>query len=364
MNKKSSGDCITLMAVGDIMLGDHPMRIGHGVGSKIKQKGSQNIFQHVREVLNDADITFGNLEAVLSNKNLDSKSLRSVQLRGNPNSVEGLIHTGFNVLSLANNHAMEHGREALKETLEILSRNNIYYIPTDKYKNHQEPVVIEVKKIKIGFLGYCLVTDDTTFGINRNSSNILNDVRHAKKQCDFVILSLHWGHEYIEYPSSKQIQLAHEFVDAGANIVLGHHPHVLQGIEIYKGGVIAYSLGNFVFDMWQEKMRMSVILRCVISRTGTIDTEVIPIFINRNYQPTILQGQIAKKFLIKMDKLSSLLKENMSTENYEIKAKNCVSSYRKDIRKYFLKNFYRYPPVLALQIMENYIKKYFRRLKP
>jgi poly-gamma-glutamate synthesis protein (capsule biosynthesis protein) len=258
--KKTSSDnheYVTLMAVGDIMLGDHPICIGHGVGSKIKKEGAKYIFQHVRGLLNEADIAFGNLEAVLSKKNLNEKDVNSASLRAMPESADGLTYAGFNVLSLANNHIMEHGKEALLDTMNILRKNGIKYVGP-------EDVVLSIRGTKVVFLAYCLLDEPGTC-CKAESSEIIENVKRVKSKADIVIVSLHWGDEFIHKPSRYQVKLAHEIIDSGANIILGHHPHVLQGVEMYNGGLIAYSLGNFVFDMWQEKMRESVILKCLIS---------------------------------------------------------------------------------------------------
>ena len=349
MNQKFSNDHVTLMAVGDIMLGDHPICIGHGVGSKIKKEGGKHIFQHFREILNEADITFGNLEAVLSKKNLNEKDIKSVSLRGMPESIEGLTYAGFNVLSLANNHAMEHGKEALLDTMNILRTNGIKYVGP-------EDIVLSIRGTKVVFLAYCLL-DEPGACCKAEPSEIIENVRRVKSNADIVIVSLHWGYEFVQRPLLYQVKLAHEIIDAGANIILGHHPHVLQGVEMYNGGLIAYSLGNFVFDMWQEKMRESVILKCHIS-DSVIVRELIPVFINEDFQPQVLQGGEATKLLLKLDQLSQSLSGKLSSDReYIEEVAYHRRRYQRDIRIYFLRNFYKYNPRFAMQLISSSIVK-------
>lgn len=354
---------ITLMAVGDIMLGNRFICMKHGI-STMRRKNPKYPFLHTASTLRKGDIVFGNLEAVLSTKNMNINSIKTLQLRGMPSAIEGVTYAGFNVLSLANNHVMEHGKEAMFETKSILSAHNIKYIGVDKnIKKDRKPAIIKIKNIKIAFLAYCLVHDKTSFCPISNPSDICTDVKKAKTQADIVIVSLHWGNEFIERPSPFQIKLGRKIIDSGANIILGHHPHVLQGIETYNGGRIAYSLGNFVFDQWQEKTRESMIFYCKLSKNGIISTETLPVYINDKYQPEILEGIKAKKLLSKINDLSSrLMSEDLSnfdkkTKEYMAEVKFHRNQYRKDLRKYFLMNIYRYPPRFTFQIVKEHIVK-------
>ena len=250
---------IVITAVGDIMLGDLPMCNGFGVGSTIKKYGSKFIFEKIKDELS-GDIIMGNLEAVLSDKNKNTFSINSMSLRGSPKSVEGLKYAGFNILSLANNHSLEHGYEALYDTIGLLNKNNILSLGVGiKKEIARKPVVFNIKTKKIVFLSYCLRPDKTAYKSTDNKKEVLKDVIDTKRYADCIILSLHWGDEFVQSPAPWQIEFAHKLIDNGVSIILGHHPHVLQGIEEYNGGIIAYSLGNFVFDMWQQKERESLI---------------------------------------------------------------------------------------------------------
>ena len=350
---------ITFLAVGDIMLGDQAISIGHGVNSVIKKNGSKYIFEKIIDVLKDKDILFGNLEAVLSEKNLKMNSLNSRQMRGHPDSVNGLKYAGFNILSLATNHILEHGKEALEDTIHILEKNNINYVGVEKYD--RRPKVIEVKSKKISFLAYCLIEESTAFNSVKKTAEILDDIRNYKNRGDINIVSLHWGTEFMSYPSKQQIELAHKIIDAGADIILGHHPHVLQGIEFYKDKPIAYSLGNFVFDMFEGESRESIILKFTVSENNRIKADPIPVFIDSSYRPT-LDNLKSSKSSVTIKNLPQI--KLIDKEDYEKNTYRIHESIGRERRNYFLKKIYRYPPHLSLQYLLKMIRLRLKKIQP
>lgn len=359
---------VILIAVGDIMLGELPLCLGHGVGSKIKENGAISPFLQVAPILKKGDIVFGNLEAVLSNNSRDKKCLSSVAMRATPEAVNGLAYAGFNVLSLANNHALEHGDEALTETMSILSAHDIKYVGVDaNITRAREPLIIGIKDITIALLAYCLVIDRTAFTTTTNSEEICSDVRKAKANSNIVVVSLHWGNEYIRRPSPQQISLAHQIIDSGADVILGHHPHVLQGIEKYHNGLVAYSLGNFVFDMtYLTETRSSIMVEFRLSKKGVAGYRMIPIYISDEYAPYILSGKQKELALGELDKLSAYLVEDGSAnyggkEGEYIKQVDCLRNQAsRRMMRYFARNLYRYPPRFAFQIITNYLRKHLR----
>jgi len=354
------------MAVGDIMLGDSTLCIGHGVGAKIKARGVTFPFLHVADVLRKGDIVFGNLEAVLSNNGMDKKYLNSVAMRAMPEAVAGLNYAGFSVLSLANNHILEHGSHSLLETAQVLAQHNIKYSGVDTPSSKaRRPLMVNAKGIKIAFLSYCLVPDKTAYISINGHDEICHDVRKAKSQADIVVVSLHWGSEYIERPAPWQVNLAHHIIDSGANVISGHHPHVLQGIESYNRGVIAYSLGNFVFDMnYIEETIYSVILECKLSKKGVDDFKLYPIIIGADYAPQPLLGGEGERLLTRLNRLSSELKAESSLnhmiagEEYSKQAESSRRQARKKMWRYFANKIYKYPYRYAFQIVENSLRKY------
>ena len=348
-------DVVTLMAVGDIMMGDHPICLGHGVGTRIKKQCPEYICDNISDVLRNADITFGNLECVLSDIGIDQTNYKTVHFRGTETSVDGLMHAGFDVLSIANNHILEHGENSLIRTKELLYDNGIQTVGISENKiKSRQPVILNRNGISFGFLAYCLVRDKTAYCSVGNSHDIITDVKKAKNDVDILVVSLHWGNEFVRKPSPEQFSLGHSIIDAGAKLILGHHPHVLQGIETYNDGVIAYSLGNFVFDMWQRKMRESMIFSCRFSKNGIVDFEIMPAYINDFYQPYLLQGD-KKKVLL--SKITNEFLVHLNEDAYQKEVGDCRTQYRLDLVKHLLLNCYRYKPIYLYQILEDFIKK-------
>lgn len=351
----SDNDAVTLMAVGDIMLGDHPICLGHGVGSFIKKQSPEYIFSNVSDILKNADITFGNLECVLSDIGVDQANHKTVQLRGAETSMSGLTNAGFDVLSIANNHILEHGEKSLIRTKKLLYDNGIQAVGASESKRKsREPVILSRNGVSFGFLAYCLVRDETAYCSVEDSHDIINDVRKAKNDVDILVVSLHWGNEFVRKPSPEQFTLGHSIIDAGAKLILGHHPHVLQGVETYNDGVIVYSLGNFVFDMWQRKMRESIIFSCQFSKNGIVDFEIMPAYINDFYQPCLLQG--SEKHIL-VSKVMDEFSEHVDEDTYQEEVRVCRTQYRLELVIHLITNFYKYKPIYIWQIAKSFINK-------
>jgi poly-gamma-glutamate synthesis protein (capsule biosynthesis protein) len=355
---------VRLVAVGDIMLGESPLCLGRGVSSAIRKRGPDHPFVHVVDCLKDGDLVFGNLEAVLSNSGAKRGYVRSLALRGDPKAAEGLKCAGFNVFSLANNHALEHGPEALEETMCALKEQGIGYVGVGaSLKEGRTPLILSSKGAAVAFLAYCLVHDKTAYVSVDYPKGICDDVAKARTKADLVVVSLHWGSEYIHKPSPVQVRLAHDIIDSGCAVILGHHPHVLQGIERYSGGLIAYSLGNFVFDMWGRSTRESAILKVALSKSGVKDIEVVPVRINGSYQPEVLSGHEAKEVLSRLEDwglpILHRVDEDMETHMaaYMEEAAACRRAQRREIRRYFVKNLLRYPPHYSAQIVMDYLAR-------
>jgi poly-gamma-glutamate synthesis protein (capsule biosynthesis protein) len=233
----------------------------------------------------------------------------------------------------------------MQDTLDLLDANGIRHVGI---KNGQL-LELEAKGLKMVFLAHNLVKEKIAPDNVSTQSEVVESVKEAKGKGDIIIVSIHWGAEYVSKPSPSQIRFARELIDSGADVILGHHSHVLQGVERYGKGVIAYSLGNFVFDTHHEKTRESAILSLEISKDGVIGARPIPVFINDSYQPEVAQAEKARSIISKVEKLSSdLEKEDLSdfekkTEVHEKEVRLKLQEYGKESRMYFLKNVHRYP---------------------
>ena len=291
---------VTVAAVGDMLFDLAPRRL-------IAAKGGKAPLVYVAPSLRTADLTLGNLENPLSNrgKAVGGKPSNLI-FKGDPRAVKGLVASGFDVVALANNHMMDHGKVALADTLKTLNRAGIAHAGAGMNTAAAwQPAVIVRNGARIAYLSF---TDNVPDGftpsksrpgvaVGRNMTKVKNAIRSAKRHADYVIVSFHWGVEQSYTADSQQIRDAHAAVNAGADVVLSHHPHVVQGFEFYHHKLIAYSLGNFVFPYKTTEGRKSVILRATLTPTGTIGARVTPVYLGDYGRPKPVKGSLARSIL-------------------------------------------------------------------
>ena len=351
------------MAVGDIMLGDSPVCYGFGVHSMIARHGSDFPFAEVASTLKTADLVVGNLEAAASAFDPRKDGFRSIQYRAQPAAIEGLARAGFNVVSTATNHTMQHGRQAVEETVDLLDKAGIRYTGLEiREKSIFNPCSINIKGRRFGFLNYNLRPQqyfiDPPQWKEPDEQLMLSEISELKRSVDHVIVCMHWGDEFIEYPSPEQVRLGRAIIDAGASVILGHHPHILQGLERYKSGVIAYSLGNFVFDLWQAKLRRSMILKLDFDGSSTTAIEIIPVMINRHHQPEVLTGGEGTEAVKYIDGLAEMVTDDMSKlDSYREMVEDNTRQYRRDVNWYYLTHIHRYNPRLFFGNLLNSLRR-------
>lgn len=316
-------ETVELFAAGDVMLARHVEKL-------IEAHGPGYPFLHTRDLIRGADISFANLESPIAQGGFKLPG-KGIWFRASRAAAQILSSAGFDVLSLANNHILDYEAPALKETIEFLRAQDIK--PVGAGRNLTEarsPVVYEVRGIRTGFLAYSDFADiywhpeyrrslratDTLPGVAPLSREIiLEDVAALKDAVDIIVISLHWGNEYVDHPDSSQRALARELIDAGADLVIGHHPHVFQGIEVYKQGVIAYSLGNFVFDQyWSTKTQQGLALRCRLAKEGISSVDVLPVTIRRA-QPSVAGGDEGRAIVSQLVSLSRALDTKVEVIN-------------------------------------------------
>jgi len=274
---------VRLQAVGDVLLWI---------------RNNKKPFALVQDELKAKDLLFGNLETVLSESGTESRK-RWVNTTP-PEAGDYLKDAGFDILSVANNHTLDMGREGFEKTLEGLEARGIAYIGGARGDKPPAGLVVERNGIRLGFLGYTSGRFQSPPGVTvakLKKKAIINDIRALKSRCDHVVVSLHWGIENTYYPSPDQVRLAHALIDSGATLVLGHHSHTIQGLERYKDGLIAYSLGNFQFDteIFKEKINSTMILSVDLDRNGIRDYTITPCVINSDFQPEVAEGQAREK---------------------------------------------------------------------
>lgn len=263
-----------VQAVGDLMLGDSVSAVGYGFRSRYGDGDLVSVFEDLAPVFAGADLVLGNLEVPLPPGPFDPHDRHEAQLRGHPGYARALRAAGFDVLSIANNHADQHGPEALRSTIETLEAAGMRCcgVRGDGRPWHSIPVRLTVGGTTVGILGYSLRPPQ--YGASPPYAqgpveSLIEDLSRLRDTVDNVVVSLHWGREYVDEPSAEEVETGRRLIDAGAHLVLGHHPHVVRPVEAADGGIIAYSLGNAVSDMiWQERLRIGLIAEIEL-RSGT-----------------------------------------------------------------------------------------------
>src|SRR3989344_4506107 len=301
---------ITLTFGGDIMM-------DRGVKNSVRKNFNgdySKLFEKskvLRDILKKSDIVFANLEGPASNKGADLRNLYSFRM--DPETIPALKGAGISVLSVANNHIGDWGRLAYIDSLSRLTENEILYTGGGNTKEEAEtPAIIEKYGMKIGFLGFSDVGPTCMeAGTDKAGQLLASDPRfdeivaNAAKQVDYLLVSFHFGDEYKPKHNARQEYLAHKAVDAGAKVVIGHHPHVIEDTEVYsrKGctqsscmSYIIYSLGNFIFDQsWSEPTMQGMLLEMKLSRNGEIAVKKNTMELNSAFQPDqIMEGKEEK----------------------------------------------------------------------
>lgn len=289
---------ITLSFVGDITLGNYA---GQGYDGSFDQeyekqgKDSTYFLKNVKSVFEEDDLTIANLEGPLTTSTDHAE--KTFAFKGKPEYVNILTEGDIEAVTLANNHSKDHFEQGMKDTKEVLDEKGIEHFGYD------ESSIIDVKGIKIGFLGYAFPYEFT--------SDMEKAVTELKSQTDLVVVYYHWGIERDPAPMESQRSIAKETIDAGADLIIGSHPHVLQGIETYKGKKIVYSLGNFCFGGNKNPSdKDTMIYQHTFSFENDElvkeDNKIIPCMISstssrNNYQPTIVDGDDASRVLKKVN---------------------------------------------------------------
>lgn len=283
----SAGDTVTFCAAGDVLL-------DRGCRMMTRLHGFDYLFESVRDFVQSSDLALCNLEGPLSAKK--RTSVENMRFCADSVYVEVLKRSGFDVFCLANNHILDYGRQALMETRNILEINGLAAVGAGKNKSEAASArLIQKNGYAFAFLAFAAVP---YFGAGLNadlpcpaiadSATVRAEVEKCRPGADYVIVTFHWGVEYAARPNKEQMRLARLCIDSGADLVIGHHPHVIQSIEKYRGKFILYSLGNFVFDQHKPEQRESILFACTFRKGKVESPHVVPVIIpDRMYSPEL-----------------------------------------------------------------------------
>ncbi len=276
-------------------------------------------------VLGNADIVAGNLESTISTRGKAVEN-KKFTLRAGPVAARALKSAGIRVVTLANNHSLDFGPLALWDTIASLEDNGILYSGAGmSLDDARTPAIIKIKGRTLAFLAYSLTFPLEFFASAGRPGTapgyaefVKADIEKVRPRADLVIVSFHWGAELLTAAKDYQIELGRHAIDWGADLVLGHHPHVLQELEVYKGRLIAYSLGNFVFGSESERTNTSMILLTTFQGKTLVRVEAVPLDVNNyrvKYRPHVLDGKAAALVLDSVNAASARFKTKLEIAN-------------------------------------------------
>lgn len=247
-------------------------------------------FEDVAEIFRNADLAFVNLETSVSTRG-ESEKKEGYGFRTDPKYLEAYTEAGIDIVSCANNHTRDYGMDALADTFAHLDEYGIRYVGAGMNKTEAEKLeTFELNGITVGFTAINMINMNPTWyatderaGLNCVDSwdceHQLELISEYDKQCDVLFVSVHWGLEYYNTITEEQQDFAHKLCDNGADVILGHHPHVLQPIEAYENSVIFYSLGNFLFYKMDDDAGKTALIEIEIDKNGFIGGKIHPVFI-------------------------------------------------------------------------------------
>ena len=296
---------ITISAAGDCTLGtDEYFDRSTSLNAYYDSNGASYFFQNVKSVFEADDLTIVNMEGTLTEET--ARQDKTYAFKGPAEYTQILTEGDVEAANLANNHSHDYGDQSYTDTIEALDAAGITSFGYDR------TAVMDVNGVKVGLVGTYELAD----GMGCEDEMIANIKAVEDQGAQIVIVSFHWGLERENYPTENQVNLAHSAIDNGADLVLGHHPHVLEGIEVYKGKNIVYSLGNFCFGGNSNPSDKDTM---IFQQTFTVEngelkednvTNIIPCSISsesgyNNYQPTPLEGDEAERVKGRIEEYSS-----------------------------------------------------------
>ena len=303
------------------------------MGSKstrvLYQQGYDYPFDHTKPLFKDSSIILANLEGPLTDTGTPTPDKKYVYKSPANQVIQALKNAGINAVTLANNHIMDYGDEGLNNTIQALDAAHIAHVGAgSNLTQARKPALFNIDGITVGLLGYSLTfpesywaTDEiagTAFG---QEEEIRADIKALRARTDAIIVSFHWGRELQTELRPYQARLAHLAIDNGATAVIGHHPHIMQGVEAYKNGIIFYSLGNYVFGSYSNNVQYGGLANLQIDNHGIQSMQLNILDINnfrRDFQPTPMTGTRLEKSIQEIITLSEQLGTKLTREENKV----------------------------------------------
>ncbi len=268
---------ITLVATGDLLLGG-------SAEATVRQHGFDYPYRDVADIFHSADIAMANLEAPLT-RQAEPVEDKSYTFKVDPEAAAAMQRAGLTILTLANNHIGDFGPNGVTDTIAALRPHGLRYTGAGaNLQQARRPTALATKNGSVGFLAYSNTLPKSFYAKADRPGTapgytkfIRKDVRRLREFVDYVVVSFHWGAELMTEPKDYQQRLARIAIDSGAQVVIGHHPHVLQGVEFYNGGVIYYSLGNFAFGSYSRNATIGGLARVTLADGGVKSAEILPL---------------------------------------------------------------------------------------
>ncbi|MCU0575236.1 MAG: CapA family protein [Desulfobacterota bacterium] len=298
-----------LLAVGDIMLSGSARPV-------FRVKGYAYAFQDraLARLTSRADVAFGNLEYPITRSGSPIKD-KKYTFRGSLESLKAVKGAGFDMLSLANNHIMDYGVKGLMDTLMQCRKNRLVHAGagTD-LTTASRPGIVVRNGVRYGLLAYSMTfpedfwaTKDRPGTAHPDITRMDLDIRAVRPAVDILIVSFHWGEELMREPKQYQVGFARYAIRSGADVVVGHHPHVPQAIEIYRGRPIFYSLGNYAFGSISSASTVSIAAETIFQRYNPVQVNIYPLNVSNKevgFQPRLAKGNTAEKIIAHLREIS------------------------------------------------------------
>jgi hypothetical protein len=349
---------VKIACLGDVMCGESFYCMGDGVGTSLARYGRDFLDSEVADYVRSHDVAMCNVECVISDVGKSELSLRRSQMRARPEAAEHLAGWGINIANVANNHILEHGQAAAVDTVENLERAGIKTVGAGAggaFEGGMQVVELEFGGRVIAFIGACFCSEKYAYSGGAQFYEILDTVRDLREQGKAAVVSVHWGDELMDRPSIRQRRKAAVVVGSGASLIVGHHPHVLQGIEKMEGALVAYSLGNFIFSGMHPQTHWSIILSVTLSDEGGTEYDYRLIEKDGEHRPRFVTGERKPQLLAEVERRCALLASEVNEYEYDqayaAEGKALKAEAKHDFRLKVIKRMHRMRPVYVPQVL-------------